>query len=129
MSRSSPLAPRFVAAQIFLAVLVSCGTVIVVDDPAAGIARALAACSDGDTIQVRAGTYSGPGNCDLVVTKNRLTLVGVSGASGTVMDCRESRCLSVLGSGFSVSGFTFVNGVAPNTVGHQQRQSSGRRER
>ena len=91
---------------------------IVVNDPNQGLADVLASSSDGDTIQIRAGTYSGPRNCNMIVARSRVSIVGVDGAAVTIVDCLgASRCLSVLGSGVRVSGVSFVNGRAPNTAG------------
>jgi hypothetical protein len=56
---------------------------------------ALSACSPGDTVLVEPGVYNGPGNRDLVPV-NQTTIIGVGGASGTVIDCES------MGKGFEL---------------------------
>lgn len=92
------------------------GSVIVVSNNGAGIRAALAAAQPGDTVRIEAGTYTGSQNCDLSIETNDITLEAPSGSAQTVIDCQsQSRCLSIFGVRATISGISFVNGVAPST--------------
>ena len=99
---------------------------ITVSDPTVGIKSALSAASPGDTVRVFAGTSRGPQNCDLVLSKAGLVVEAPDGPARTVVDCQtaQSRCLTILNVSATVSGFSFVNGVAPNTPATQQLRHS-----
>ena len=81
------------------------------------ISAALAAAAPGDTVSLSAGTYTGPANCNLLINKNNITLVGVDGPAVTVIDCeRKSRCVAIVGAqSVTVSGLWLRNGEAPGS--------------
>ena len=107
----------------FLASLV---TLHIVPDDFGSLAAALAAALDGDTILVRAGTYSGASNRNLDFGARNLALIGEGGSENTVIDCDlETRWLNIAGGQSALSlvvGFTIVEGHAqsvgpPNSGG------------
>ena len=93
------------------------------------ISAALAAASASDTVSVSAGLYTGAANCDLVINKNGLALVGVDGPAVTIIDCQQQRqrCLTVVGAlGVRVAGLTLRNGQAPQTPSELSQSPSTR---
>ena len=96
-----------------------CGTVIFVED-GDSIQEAVDRAQPGDTIVVRAGTYTGSGGGDAVVEINTpgLRLVGkpnaVIDATGydyaVKVGDRSTGCLTGAIQGFSIDGFTFSPG-------------------
>lgn len=82
-----------------------------------GISGAMLNATENDVVILAAGEYTGPSNCDLVINKNNLTLVGKDGSGRVTINCAlKSRCLSVLGvTGVKITGITFKNGQAPKT--------------
>jgi len=79
--------------------------------PCKTIARGLQIAPLQATVVVGAGTYRGPGNCNLTVARP-VTLVSAAGRDKTVVDCEhQSRCLVVLVNA-TVEGFTFRAGFA-----------------
>ena len=113
-----------VAFLVFLCVTSCHAAVWTVSDPSLGIKLALNASSQGDTVRVLAGLYTGPQNCDLVMDKADVSLIGPDGPEKTIVDCgsSRSRCLSIFGVGAKVSGLSFVNGQAPGTPGKLRQQ-------
>ncbi len=87
---------------------------VYVPDDYGDIKSAVSSASHGDTVVVRAGTYSGSGNTDVDFLGLAITLLGVEGAENTVVDCGDSARALYFHCGedtFSrVSGFTFENG-------------------
>ncbi len=78
------------------------------------IQAAIDAASAADMILVAPGTYTGPGNTNLVLNDKYVYLVSEAGADNTVVDCGGfGRGLSIESSqtnGTLVEGFTFRNG-------------------
>ena len=109
---------------VMLCVTTCHAAVLTVSDPSLGIKPALNASSQGDTVRVLAGLYTGPQNCDLVMDKPDVTLVAPDGPEKTIVDCgsSRSRCLSIFGVGAKVSGLSFVNGEAPGTAARLRGQ-------
>jgi predicted outer membrane repeat protein len=68
------------------------------------------ACSDGDTVLVAAGTYTGPGNIELDIDGRTCTLLSESGYPTTAIDCLGSgEAFSMYADGSSnvvIAGFT-----------------------
>ena len=89
---------------------------IIVPDDHDTIGEAIAAASDGDTVLVRAGTYSGDGNVNLDFEGRNLSLIGIDGARCTAIDCGGTAraMLSHTGEDTTsvVRGFTFTGGSA-----------------
>jgi len=87
-------------------------------NPGESIKDAVNTGVSGDTIIVRAGTYSGPGNRDIDFGGKAITLASESGAASTFIDCQGS------GRGFLfwlhegadsvVEGFTIRNAISPD---------------
>lgn len=86
--------------------------------PKSSIQAAIDAASDGDTIIVADGTYSGVGNRDLHFDDKQLVLYSAGGPDNCVIDCEY------LGSGFVfapgdgrdtwIQGFTITHGSDPD---------------
>lgn len=88
--------------------------------PYATIQAAVSKAKSGDTVTLRAGTYSGSGNRDIDVTK-ALTIKSDSGAGQTTVDCGGSeqenhRGFFIHGNagGVRVEGLTIENGFPNN---------------
>lgn len=108
----------FVGLSLLLALTTSTvsASVLLVPENYPSIRSAVNAADHGDTVSVSAGEYSGPGNCDIVLGK-RISLVAPAGSDSTVINCHGlSRCLHVIDTSASISGFRFIQGVAPQTV-------------
>ncbi len=86
------------------------------DQPYQYIQDGINAATDGDTVLVRDGTYTGPGNRDLDFDGKAITVRSENGAEATTIDCENSDG----GFGFSadegadsvVDGFTIRNAHA-----------------
>ncbi|TYZ62049.1 hypothetical protein PybrP1_007518 [[Pythium] brassicae (nom. inval.)] len=75
--------------------------------------RAIAKATAGQLILVYPGTYRGPLNCDLSVTK-KLTIRGLRGAALTAIDCANAfRGITINGA----DGVTLVDFALNNTLG------------
>ena len=91
------------------------GSVLQVPSAFPSIAAAVAAARPGDVVQLAAGLFSGPNNCDVLVTTDNLQIAG-AGRDLSVVDCGHTgRCLRVMGVRCTISGVHFRNGQAPNT--------------
>ncbi len=83
------------------------------------IQDALDFVTDGDTVEVLPGIYSGPGNRNLSFHGKNISLRGIEGPDATVIDCGGA------GRGFAltdgegrdalIEGFTVANGRAPGS--------------
>ncbi|UCF95193.1 MAG: right-handed parallel beta-helix repeat-containing protein [Desulfobacterales bacterium] len=89
------------------------------DDAFATIQRGIDAASDGDTVVVAAGTYTGAGNKDLVVGAKGIEVRSVKGPESCIIDLQND------GKGFLlefspdtsvVDGFTIINGRAASST-------------
>ncbi|MCB9516238.1 MAG: T9SS type A sorting domain-containing protein [Candidatus Latescibacteria bacterium] len=82
----------------------------------ATIQAGIDACSEGDTVLVAPGTYTGAGNRDLNFHGVNLVLTSEAGPEVTVVDCElQSRALTLSSGeteGTLVEGFTIANGRA-----------------
>ena len=78
------------------------------------IQAGLTAASDGDTVLVSAGTYTGQGNLNLDFQGKAIVLTSAGGAENTIIDCRESERAVIFDSGEGedsiFEGFTIRNG-------------------
>jgi hypothetical protein len=88
------------------------------------IQAAIAAAADGDTVVLADGTYSGPGNQDLLLSTKALTFTSApgSGPDTCIIDCNhESRFIHFSGagaSGSSLNGLQIRNGRAGVVKGY-----------
>lgn len=103
------------ALVLLVAVSVAHSVVVCVPDDCADINTAVSSVSDGDTVLVRPGTYTGSGNTDIDFNGLRISLLGEQGAEYTIVDCGDSARAMHFHCGedtFSqVSGFTFRGGA------------------
>jgi len=73
------------------------------------------AASEGDTVLVAPGTYTGPGNYAIHIVGKGLTVCSEAGPSLTIIDCEENDRAFRVGCMLSVpliKGFTIINGQA-----------------
>jgi hypothetical protein len=111
---------------IWLLVLVPCqANIITVDDDAPAnfnnIQAAIDAADNGDTVEVKPGTYIGIGNHDIDFRGKTITVKSYDGPETTVIDCQNG------GRGFyfhsnenensHLEGFTVINGHAYDGAG------------
>jgi hypothetical protein len=81
--------------------------------PFATIQKAIDSSTAGDTVLVRAGTYSGTGNRNLLVNGKDINVVSESGPASTIIDCGGvTRALNIVGNATNMlfAGFTIQNG-------------------
>lgn len=91
------------------------------------IQEAIDSLTSGDTIFLNQGVYTGPGNRDIELAGKSISLIGVSGATNTILDCQGSqfdnhRALSihdVPADDFSIQGITFRNGYLRSGLSDQ----------
>jgi predicted outer membrane repeat protein len=110
-----------VAVMVALAAVGAHAAVIHVPGDQPSIKEGIAAASEGDTVQVAAGTYSGALNRDIDFNGTNLTLVSESGYMSTVIDCGQAGRGLLFHSGEDttsvVSGFTIQFAVADTGAG------------
>jgi hypothetical protein len=92
----------------------ACAAVLRVPSEFLLIQEAVSAASEGDTVLVASGTYTGAGNKDIDFTGVNMVVLGEAGAGSTIIDCEGS------GRGFNfhsgenhesvVRGFTIARG-------------------
>jgi hypothetical protein len=82
------------------------------------------AASNGDTILIADGTYTGTGNADIDPGSKTLTIASVHGAASTVIDCQGSSTVAHRGfyisnpsANVTLSGLTVKNGYELNDSG------------
>jgi len=77
------------------------------------------AASEGDTILVAPGTYTGEGNRNVLITLTDFVLVSEAGAEATIIDAESSgQCVTlspVAGSSGVLDGFTFTHATGDST--------------
>lgn len=111
----------FVVVLVLAAAFCATAAPIIVDVGGGGdylaIKPALAAASEGDTVLVKPGTYTGTDNTDLDFAGTNVTLRGEGGASVTTIDCAGGRSTRVFyfwdgdaGPSCVIEGLTLTNG-------------------
>ncbi len=87
--------------------------VIDVPDDFPTIQSAIDASANGDTVQISSGTYSGPGNCNIVLNGKRLHIRGIGVPTATNINCSGS--LHRTNSGFiarNLDTFTVISNLS-----------------
>lgn len=111
------------AAAVFLAAISTCcsAAAIIIPDDYPTIGQGMDAASDGDTVLVREGSYSGPGNRDIGYGGKAVVLMSERGPEFTVIDCdglgRGVDFSGGEGSGAVFDGFTVTNGAPDGSGG------------
>jgi hypothetical protein len=98
---------------------------VYVPDDFVTIQAGIDACTDGDTVIVRDGTYTGDGNRDIIFWGKAIVLMSENGPETTIIDCEGSPSDIHRGfwfqygedSGAVVNGFTIQNGFMWNGGG------------
>jgi len=90
-------------------------------NPFKTIQKGIDAASDGDTVLVADGTYTGEGNKDLDFKGKAITVTSVNGAGSTIIDCEGDSRGFYFHSGETeesmVSGFKIINGSVTDGYG------------
>ena len=88
------------------------------------IQAAVNAASNGDTVLIADGTYTGPGNVDINFNGKNITVTSQHGAASTIIDCQGSSSASHRGFtlrsgeiGAVISGLTIKNGYEGSDSG------------
>jgi hypothetical protein len=99
----------FLITILFLAILTSTiqAVTIYVPDDFSTIQAGIEACTDGDTVIVRDGTYTGDGNREIDFLGKAILVMSENGAINYVIDCEDSG-----------RGFYFQSGEDQNSVLH-----------
>lgn len=86
----------------------------------ATIQEAIDAAGDGDTLRIAAGTYTGPGNRNLLVVDKALAMIG-AGPDSTTLNCeytsRALACIQTSEKTLSLQGLGIVNGQMSGQAG------------
>ena len=123
-----------------LVALLACGSLhaatIYVPDDHATIQAAIDAASDGDTVIVRDGVYTGAGNRDLTFSDGgggwkTIAVISENGPANCTIDAQGSsgdphRCFkTVLFAGAIIDGFTITGGYAVGDGGNYDNEIAG----
>ncbi len=134
MSRSLALFLRllFLAAGLSLPAFSASAATLGVPTQYATIQAAVSAASNGDTVLIADGTYTGPGNVDIDFGGKNITVTSQHGAASTIIDCGGSASTNHRGfylhSGETsavISGLTIQHGYEGNNINSSGVVSTG----
>lgn len=111
---------------------INTGDTILVPTDQPNIQAAINVASNGQVVVVEAGTYSGPGNRDLVTAGKELTIMSADGPAATIIDCGGTADSNHQAFAFTsretfrtiVDGFTIRGGYIGNGGAIECRSSS-----
>ncbi len=83
------------------------GNILKVPGKYPSIGAAVAAANDGDTVQVSAGIYQGPDNCNIDLAGKAIRIEGIDGPEKCIIDCHHQG-----------RGFSFTHHETRETVLH-----------
>ncbi len=109
--------PLFALAGLSLLGLPAIAATLTVPAQYPTIQAAVSAASNGDTVLIADGTYTGPGNVDIDFGGKNLTVTSQNGAAKTIIDCGGSSTVNHRGfylhtgeTNAVISGLTIENG-------------------
>jgi predicted outer membrane repeat protein len=107
---ASPCGPQLSDCGLIGAWPAACGAIVYADGSGSypTIQAAVDGASEGVTIVLGEGVFSGPGNRDIDLQGKGLRIVGLGGATGTIIDCEGSEVEPH-------RGFIFDQGETPGT--------------
>jgi predicted outer membrane repeat protein len=116
------------AASVLVGALPAAAETFNVPDPYATIEAGVNAASNGDTVLVAPGTYTGAGNRSVLIDSLNIVLMSEAGAAATLIDCEGAGEAIIVynecDSTCVVRGFTIANGNASLGGGLRVNHSS-----
>ena len=103
------------AAELFVSTIGNDTNVASYQSPVATIQRGIALASNGDTVWINPGTYSGEGNRNIDLMGKAVTVKSVAGPKSVTLDLQQNRAFLANSSeslATVIDGFTIVGGYA-----------------